>query len=50
MHSLHIVLWSHPVFALPNFTKPFQIEIDASDTGISSVFTQEHASVYKPIA
>ena len=50
MHSLCTALCSHPVLALPDFTKPFHIESDASDTAVGGVLTQEHASVRKPIA
>ena len=47
-YALH--LCSHPVLALPDFTKPFHIESDASDTAVGSVLTQEHAFVHKSIA
>ena len=50
MFSLCTALCSHPVLTLPNFTIPFRIESDASDTAVSSVLTREHASVHKPIA
>ena len=50
MYSLCTALCSHPVLALPDFTKPFCIESDASDTAVGGVLTQEHASVHKPIA
>ena len=50
MHSLCTSLCSHSVLALPDFTKPFYIESDASDTAVGGVLTQEHASVHKPIA
>jgi len=43
-------LASDPVLALPDFTKPFQIESDASDVAVGGVLTQEHDSVYKPVA
>ena len=41
---------SHPVLALPNFTKSFHIESDTFDTAVGGVLTQEHAAVHKPIA
>ena len=50
MHSLCTALCSHPILALPDFTKPFCIESDASDTAVGGVFTQQHVSVHKPIA
>ena len=50
MHSLCTALCSHPVLALPDFTKPFHIESDASDTAVDGVLIQEHAFVHKPIA
>ena len=50
MLSLCTALCSHPVLALPDFTKPFRIESAASDTTVGGVLTQEHASVHKPIA
>ena len=34
---------------MPDFTKPFCIESNASDTAVGSVLTQEHTSVHKPI-
>ena len=43
-------LCSHPVLALPNFTKAFQIESDVLDTAVGGVLTQEHGSIHKPIA
>ena len=48
--SLCTALCSHPVLALPDFTKPFHIESDASNTAVGGVLTQEHASIHKPIA
>ena len=50
MYSLRTELPSHPVLALPDFSKPFCIESDASDTAVGGVFAQEHAFVHKPIA
>ena len=40
---------SHPVIALPDFTKPFCIECNASDTAVGHDLTQEHVFVHKPI-
>ena len=50
MHYLCAVLYSHPVHALPDFTKPFQIKNNASDTTVGGIFTQLHASSHKAIA
>ena len=50
MYFLSTALCSHHVLALPEFTKPFQIESDVSDIAVSGVLTQEHASRYKHIA
>ena len=50
MYSLCTALCSHPVLALPNFTKLLHIESDASDTAVGSVLTQEYAFVHRPIA
>ena len=50
INSLCTALCSHPVLALLEYTKPFQIESDASDTAVSSVITQEHAYIHKHIA
>ena len=37
------------ILALPDFTMPFCIESNASDTVLGGVLTQKHASVHKPI-
>ena len=50
IHSLCIELCSLTVLALPNFTKPFQIESSALDTAGEGVLMQEHASLHKPFA
>ena len=50
MCSLCTAFCSYPVLALTYFTKSFNIESDASDTGVGGVFIQEHASVHKLIA
>ena len=47
--SLCTTLCSNPVLALPDFTKVFQIESNASDTTIGILFTQQHISVEKPL-
>ena len=49
MHSLCTALCSHSVLDLPDSSKPFCIESNASDTAVGSVLTQEHAFVHRPI-
>ncbi|KAL4318204.1 hypothetical protein GQ457_18G013820 [Hibiscus cannabinus] len=46
MDSLKQCLSSTPVLSLPDFTKPFQVETDASGIGIGAVLTQ----TCKPLA
>ena len=38
------------MLALPDFTKTYQIESDASETAIGGVLTEDNISVYTPIA
>ena len=49
MCSLCTALYSHPVLALPDFTKPFCIESNASDDAVGGITTLQHASIHKPI-
>ena len=48
--SLFIALCSHVVLALPDYTKPFCSDSNASDTAIGGVLTKEHAAIHRPIA
>ena len=50
MCSLCTRLCGHCGLALPDYTKPFQTEGNASDTAVGSVLTLEHISVHKTIA
>ena len=55
-HQLKLAISSPPVLALPNFTKTFTVECDASSSGISDVLMQElqpiafHSQVLKDSA
>ena len=44
-HQLKLAISSPPVLALPNFTKTFTVECDASSSGIGAILMQKH----KPI-
>ena len=43
---LKAAMVSLPILALPNFGKPFVVELDASEQGLGEVLMQDH----KPIA
>ena len=50
MHSPCTALCSHFIVALLDFTKPFCIEIDAFNTAVGGILTQQYASIHNPIA
>ena len=50
IHSLCTALFSHPIFALPDFTKPLLTESYALDTTVGNVIIYKHESIHKPIA
>ena len=50
MHSLCTSLCSHPALTMPDFTKPFCIESNASNTAVGGILTQKHISIHIPIA
>lgn len=43
--ELKVAMTQSPVLTLPEFTKPFVVECDASNTGIGGVLMQEQRSV-----
>ena len=49
-NKLKAVLSSYPILASPNFDKPFQLMVDASDVGVGSVLLQEFDGCLHPIA
>ena len=48
--KLKAILTTHPVLASPDFDKPFELSIDASDTGVGAVLHQIHKGIKHPIA
>ena len=48
--SLKQVLTSPPVLAYPIYTKPFIVEVDASNNGLGAVLSQEQDDQVRPIA
>lgn len=48
--SLKQVLTSPPVLAYPIYTKPFIVEVDASNDGLGAVLSQEQDGQVRPIA
>ena len=48
--SLKHALTSPPVLAYPDYTKPFIVEVDASNDGLGAVLSQEQDGRVRPIA
>ena len=49
--KLKAVLMSDPVLEAPNFEKPFQLAVDASDVGIGAVLLQkDNSDILKPVS
>ena len=48
--TLRSVLCETPVLKLPDFSKPFVVEPDASNLAVGAVFLQEYNDGFHPIA
>ena len=48
--KIKVALTTAPVLASPNYTRPFILMCDASDTGVGSVLYQEEDGVEHPVA
>jgi RNase H-like domain found in reverse transcriptase len=48
--ALRKAIASQPVLCLPDYEKPFQLQTDASDTGLGAVLLQEYDGLKHPIA
>ena len=48
--TLHSALCETPVLKLPDFSKPFVVEPDASDLAVGAILLQEYDDGFHPIA
>ena len=48
--TLHSTLCKTPVLKLPDFSKPFVVEPDASDLAAGAIFLQEYNHGFHPVA
>ncbi len=50
VYTIRTLLTQHPILILPDGTKPFRLETDASGYGIGAVLSQEKEGDWLPVA